>query len=286
MTDWVPVTIPGGFEHDGNWRRGLWLRSWCGREEMLVFEQAGLPTPAACATALLSRCVSWDGRHPAGREFARHLSVGDREALMLQLHAVSAGNRLDCLIECSACGQAMDLELGVKDLLSPPGGHDGCEHRVTSRLNGRCYQIVFRLPNGEDIEEGSALVARNEDEARRRLFQRCVTSVTRDDGVQEPGLPAELWEFLSNTMAQRDPQAESVLNAVCVSCGAPVRAVFDAAHYVLEEVKRGGKVLPGEVYTLARVFHWSEADILRMSTRRRRRYLEFIHEGSAGGAGA
>ncbi|HEX8984404.1 MAG TPA: hypothetical protein VF767_03195 [Bryobacteraceae bacterium] len=279
----VPATIPGGFESAGAWRRELYLRPWSGREEMLFFEQPGFVLPAARATELLARCVSVDGRQPAGREFARRLTVGDRESLLLQLHGLSIGDGLPCMLVCSGCRQPMDLELHATELLSPPGAYEGWEHHAAFDAEGRQYRLVFRLPNGGDQEAGASLVARSEEEAIRAVLRRCIASVTRDDGVPQEEIPSGLAGRLSQMMADLDPQAELLLDCDCVHCGAPIRSLFDAAHYVLQEMNRGAQALLRDVYALAGAFHWREAEIVAMSTRRRRSYLALIGGVAVGG---
>ncbi|HVX67234.1 MAG TPA: hypothetical protein VHA11_11560 [Bryobacteraceae bacterium] len=283
MTGSVAVTIPGGFEHAGSWRRQLYLRPWRGRDEMALFELSGSVSPAARATELLARCVSVDDRQPAGREFVRRLTVGDREALLLQLHNLTMGDRLSCLLVCPSCGQAMDLDLRATGLLSPPTGYEGPEYQASVSAQGRSYRLVFRLPNGGDQETAAAMMARGEEEAMRALVRRCVASITRDDGAPQPEIPSELTGELSQKMAALDPQAELLLDCICAHCGETVRSLFDAAHYVLREVDRSAETLLRDIHAIARVFHWREAEILAMSTRRRKNYVALIGGAAAGG---
>jgi hypothetical protein len=283
MTGSVAVTIPGGFEHAGAWRRELQVRPWGGREEMLLFEQSAFTTPAARATELLARCISVDGRQPAGREFARRLTVGDREALLLQLHSLTMGDRLSCVLVCSACGEPMDLELRATELLSPPAAYEGSEHQAAFAAQGRRYHVVFRLPNGADQEIGASLMARSEEEALRTVLGRCVASVTQDDGTPQADIPPELTGELSQRMAALDPQAELLLDCACAHCGAQVRSLFDAAHYVLHEVTRGAEALLRDIHAIAGAFHWREAEILAMSAKRRRNYVTLLGGAAVGG---
>ncbi len=280
MTAAVPVTIPGGYLHEGTWRRELWLKPWSGRDEMSVFEHSAGALPATLCTALLGGCVSLTGRVPAGRAFVMQLTVGDREALLLHLRRMAAGDRLSCVVKCHVCAEPMDLDLRISELLLPAYAHDGWDHEAILTAAGKRYRIVFRLPNGEDQERAAAEAG--DDEAVSLILRRCVRSLAsdQDDGIDavDPALASEL----SRVMAGLDPQAELFVDCRCPSCGAPLRSLFDAAHYVLREVSLGTEALFREIHAVANHFHWREADILAMSARKRRRYVALIEQANAG----
>jgi hypothetical protein len=61
---------------------------------------------------------------------------------------------------------------------------------------------------------------------------------------------------------------------VCPSCGHVWQALLDIVDFLWKEVAAGAARLLDEVHTLARAYHWPEADILAMSSRRRQAYLE------------
>jgi len=93
----------------------------------------------------------------------------------------------------------------------------------------------------------------------------------------EPPLPTlALAEALSEPLSALDPQAEITIDAICPSCDEPVSALVDAAGILLAELTDGDDRLLREVDALARTYHWSEAEILGLDVRRRRRYLELL----------
>jgi hypothetical protein len=249
---------------------------------MLLFDHAGSTTPATRATALIARCASIDGREPVGREFARRLTVGDRESLLLQLLGLTIGNRLAAVLTCTDCGERMDLELNVGEMLSAPGDHEGWEHRATLDVDGGRYGVVFRLPNGGDQETGAALLAGGEERAVDVILRRCIRSLTGEDGTAQEEIPTAVAVGLSRRMAELDPQAELWIDTRCVGCGAAVRSLFDAAWFVLREAARGAESLFHEVHALAGAYHWREAEILAMSARRRHKYLDVLSGGARG----
>lgn len=280
----VEVAVPGGFDDDGRWCRTVRLRPWCGQDEAALVEDLAGATPAARATQLLARCLAPHGApSPVDVALARSLSLGDREALLLHLHRITLGERLSCLLACPSCGARLDLDLHIADLLVPPYGYEKSEHEAELRAEGGTVRVRFRLPNGGD-QEAAANVLNDEGEAAavRFLLERCVRSIESEGGGRLSDVPLALAPHLSEVMARRDPQAEIELDAVCPDCGQSFAAPLDAARYVQEEMAQGADALYREVHALASQYHWSEAEILAMTGRQRRRYLTLIAEDRTG----
>ena len=87
-------------------------------------------------------------------------------------------------------------------------------------------------------------------------------------------------------MAERDPQAETILELVCPECETAFTAPFDAADYLHRELRDHGRAVYREVHQLALAYHWSETEILAMTRQRRRLYLGLLAETAVVGAGS
>lgn len=278
----IEVTLPGGFERDGAWRRSVWLRPWCGRDEAFFAEDAAASSPAVPAartTALLARCLALDpDATPAPPDLVRALNAGDREALLLHLRRLTLGERLSSVLACPECGERMDLDLRIGDLLLPPSGHEGSFHDATVSADGEVFHVRFRLPTGGDLEDAAALARRDAEAAAREVLRRCVDEITTGDGAPVDGLPEAVARQLPRLMAERDPQAELRLDMECPACGATFATIFDTAQYLHQEIVQGSDQLYREVHQLALHYHWSEPEILALSARQRRRYLGLLAE--------
>ena len=79
--------------------------------------------------------------------------------------------------------------------------------------------------------------------------------------------------------ATRSP--EIVLSSHCTDCGAPIAGRVDPLELLLAEMARHGGVL-AEFDTIARAYHWSEAELLALPAFRRRRYLRLLAEAEFG----
>ncbi len=254
------------------------VRALTGEDEIALDSLEDL-SAAAKVTALLTRCMDRvGGIQPVGPELAASFTVGDREALVLHLRRLTLGDRVPCLIRCPECQEALDLDLRVSDLLVSPVQASPLEHEVSITSMGVSYRVRFRLPTGADQEEAARIARHAGAEAgARRILERCVAEV-REDGRVLDALPTGLEQALSRAMAERDPQAELMLNPTCPACGANFSTLLDAASFFFEEIRAHVRSLFREVHLLARHYHWSESDILAMTPARRRTYLSLIAE--------
>ena len=263
------VTLPHGVWIEGERHQAAELRGPTGADEAFLLE-LDEASPAARTTALLARCLVRLGPlATVPEEIARSLVLGDREALLLHVHRLVGGGRLQCVLSCpgEACGDPLDVELAVDDLLLPPYGHASEVHEAT------CGDEVvrFRLPTGADLEAAVPL-AYDLQAAARLVLQRCV--------LGPAPLTDELADELAARLAELDPQAELRLAVECPACGLEFSALLDAADYLFRELGWQRESLFREVHLLALGYHWSEADILALPAPKRRLYLELLAEAS------
>lgn len=284
----VRVAIPGGVWGDGEQRtdgplRELALRPVSGEDEAFLLDSAEHAAPSARATALLARCLADADAAPAdvGR-IARALTVGDREALLLQLRRLTIGETFDCVLPCPACGERMELELEVRDLLVPAYGDVRRTYELSTEAEGVRYDVSFRLPTAADLDDVAPTARDDPARGADALLARCLCAATREgEPVRVDALTPAVCAAIAKEMAQRDPQAEIELELACPECGTAFAVVFDTAAFFMQELDERAARLMREVHTLALHYHWSERDILRMPRRRRARYLELVSESAS-----
>src|SRR5712691_11694415 len=169
--------------------------------EFLDWDARRVP-PARRVTSVLAKCSN------LAEPEAASLTVGEREALLLQLRRATFGERMACLLECPRpeCREKMDLSITVADLLARQEGEVSGIHEAS--FDG--YLVRFRLPNGADQEAVAALAQTDDSQAVQALLRRCVLEVARD-GESPDAIPPAIVDRISDAMAALDPQAEIVL---------------------------------------------------------------------------
>lgn len=206
------------------------------------------------------------------RQELSHLSIGQRDALLLLLRSQTLGEAMESFATCPSCGEPLEFTLNVTDLrlvepsLLPPPAY---EFAIAD------YALTVTLPNSQDLAAvvGCADLAT----AQATLAQRCVQQASRDGVTIAPHtLPDAVWQQLSQQMAECDPQAELLLDLTCPACESSWQVLFDIVAFFWTELGVQAKRLLREVHTLARSCGWREADILAMSSTRRQFYLDLV----------
>ena len=216
------------------------------------------------------------------------LPIGQRDARLLRLRSQTFGSRLEATARCPVCGEALAYGLAVEELVGDGSNACGDASR-TATLSHRgeggegereyewrqgSYRVSFRLVTSADF---LAIGGQSEEGARAVLLQRCLRAVWKGEAAIAPeDLPDEVVQGVGEQMAQRDPQAEIVLNLSCLNCEHQWTVLFDIVSFFWREIATAAQRLLQEVHVLASTYSWRESEILAMSPLRRQAYLNQI----------
>jgi hypothetical protein len=198
-------------------------------------------------------------------------TVGRRDAALLELRARTFGERLACLATCAGCGEQLEMDFSVTDILlsTPP-----LAPPELTLVSG-AERVTFRLPTAADVaalgRSGNGLPP------ERALLRRCVIAAYRgEEPISADELSDALVAAVGERMLAADPQAEVHLDLTCPACGARWRALFDIVGFFWREIEAWAVRTLREVHALATAYGWSEREILALSPWRRRFYLELV----------
>jgi hypothetical protein len=278
----ITVTLPRGWWHRGTCYQEAQLRPLTGSDLSFLGEVGETFSPAQRTTALISRGLTRLGPFESiTTEQVQRLTVGDCEALLLHLHSLTFGERMQCVLACPSrnCGEKIELELQASDLLLPDYPAPQSTHQLALREDEKVYCITARVPNIGDLETVTPLARSDLHAATTLLVSRCVEEITvaESDGPVAC-LPEALIEQLSTAFAELDPQSEITLNLTCPNCEHNFTALLDTTTFLYEKLKSHVNTLYQETHLLAFHYHWSEAEIMNMGVNKRRRYLELLEE--------
>ena len=205
--------------------------------------------------------LSWD--HLAS------LTIGQRNDRLLALREATLGPMLSAHARCRHCGETLEFQFAAASIRQPE------PDTTVFSLEVDGYSLRCRLPTSLDL--AAVPVLSDVIGARRLLFERCVLEARHADAVvAADGLPDSLLPDLAEAMGDRDPGAETRFLLSCFNCGQDTSVFFDIVSYFWTEIDAYAKRLIAEVDTLARTYAWREADILAMSSDRRKLYLDLI----------
>lgn len=208
-------------------------------------------------------------------ETLAEFSVGRRNDLLLALHQLTFGSRLEGFAECPQCGERLEFALDIADLRADATADAAAQERAPTSLVADDVEIVFRLPNSHDL----AAMAACDDvpAARDRLVHRCIVQARRGkDEIAPQALPAEAAAALAERLTGCDPLAEIRLELCCPACEHRWPLTLDPVTFLWARVTEHATHLLHEVHTLAWAYGWQEADILAMSGRRRQTYMDMV----------
>jgi hypothetical protein len=230
-----------------------------------AWEQAQGHGPTVRALALLAAAGP-----PAAWEELSALPLGERDRRLLELREGMLGSRLEAVARCPGCGEPLDVELDTRELRAGAG-----TGAVEGELSQEGLELRFRLLNSLDLL--AAERCGGIEEARRRLAERCLLAARREGApVAAADLAEEDVAALAEALAAADPGAELLLELRCPACGSDWWEILDVASFVWVEMEVQVRQLLREVHALARAYGWREADVLALSPRRRRLYLEMV----------
>jgi hypothetical protein len=227
---------------------------------LAVWESAVSAGADARALALLE---------PMERMEAAALPLGSRDALLLGLYSELRGPHVEALATCPECVTTLEISLLISDLVEgyplAPAAHG--LHDVD--LGG--VVVRARCPTTADLD--AILSETTIAAARAALVDRCVESVLRADGDGRALDDAEL-ERLGSHLEVVDPLVDVRLDVCCSACNYSWSALLDVPELTWAQVAGAARRLLREVDALAERYGWSEAEIIGLSERRRRAYLD------------
>jgi len=206
------------------------------------------------------------------REELANLSIGRRDAELLELYELLFGPALDAFAECPECGERLEYSFTRHDLAvqaEPRPSPDGLEATQGEIL------LRLRLPNSQDLSAVGSTA--HFSLARRTLAERCVVEASRGTlAVSVETLSDEVLELVASRLAEADPGADIQIDLICSSCSHRWQVAFDVECFLWAKVNSLVKRLLREVHVLARAYGWTEREVLALSSARRQFYLEMV----------
>jgi hypothetical protein len=204
------------------------------------------------------------------------LSMGQRDELLIRLREMTFGPMFFGLTTCPGCNDHLEMSfLGSE--IAPPENVSEKYPIENLKLDVSGYEMIFRVPNSLDII--SIYDVKDLSEARRLLLDLCIKSV-KYGSVEIPTsqIPAEVLDSVVHSMGKTDPQGDIQISLSCGSCGHQWQMIFDILHFFWAEIDAFAHRIIHDVHGLASAYGWSESEILNMSPRRRKIYLDLVGE--------
>jgi len=202
------------------------------------------------------------------------LSIGERDARLLQLREWMFGPHLLNTATCPHCTAHVEWENEIADLYV-----DSSDLSTADELSLQAgkYNLRFRLPNSTDI---AAVLADSKDDSKAdNLLKRCiVTAECSGKAYNKNRLPKRTLNALSHHIETLDSQAEIRIDLTCPECSHHWEILFDIANFLWSEINSWAERTLSTVHRLAGAYGWSEQEILKLSPVRRQLYLGMVNQ--------
>lgn len=241
-------------------------------DDIIRFWEAG-PRQDSAERAVAMLAAAFPDR---SREDLLHLSLGQRNARLLDVRQRFFGPEIQGFAECQSCCERLEFTLSSDDIRD---GGPVENSNAEFDLEAEGYVLRFRLLDTHDLRAVAAAVDVDVDvdAARKLLVERCLLQVRRGDEMMAiVELPERVIKQLAARLAECDPQADVLIDLACPACEFRWQIPFDIASFFYSEISIQAQRLMREVHMLARAYAWHEADILALSGRRRQYYLELL----------
>ncbi len=286
------VVLPGGVFLDGNFYQEVKLHPPAGKEMELLANASSPCSLASVVTTLLTHCIHRIGPITnINTRVVRSLLTGDRDYLILKLRQMTFGNKVEATLVCPNpdCGQKVDINFQISNIPIKPGKISSLVFTVKlpkqaafkDNNGNKHYRVEFRLPNGADQEELALLVEKDETEAVNKLLARCIGKIGKITEINQSlveKLASPAREKIESAMEELAPQVEQDMETTCRECNHVFSFPFNISKFFLDEMKINLDQLYLEVHFLAFYYKWSESEILSMTNKKRRKYLELLGE--------
>jgi hypothetical protein len=211
-------------------------------------------------------------------EVSGSLTVGDRDAVLLDFFERLFGDVASALAQCPGCREELEFDIRLDDIrIAAPV--DRPDH---FKLAWSGCEITYRLPQARDLAAlGAELGGDTLAPAARSLARRCVLAIDAADGTAlAPSLLGDaagaLEEQIAAAVVDADPQAVVSLSFDCPSCARSWQSPFDIVEFLWGRIEVMARNLLRTVHLLAAHYGWGEREILSMSPRRQRHYLGLL----------
>jgi hypothetical protein len=196
------------------------------------------------------------------------MCLGRRDELLLQARERTFGAGIEAVTACPICGYDLEFRTERRSLISETALYPAKQQAIA--IDGTVFSL--RSPNSRDA--AAAAVCDDVESATQAIVDRCTAAVSEPhQRLILAGLPERTVFDVQQAFASLDPQSEILFALHCPGCGHEWQALFDIASFFWAEIRSQARRLLQEVDALARTYGWREADILRMSEKRRSLYL-------------
>lgn len=241
-----------------------WRAMPFGSDRAHVDVDFNVPPPYA-VTSVLAACLRGPGDARLAEQQAWGWSVASRLQGLLAVARATHPADLDISTRCQRCHETLSFSLPLENFVHAP-----VSSPLTCEPEGR-EAFEVRLPTGKDQQRWLESAGANPITMAQELVMNESVLAAWDD---------DLFAALELKLEQADPYTALNLESECPHCAAAVSQPLNLEGALLQRLQSALTERLRDVHRLARVYHWSEAEILALPSGRRDFYLACVSRES------
>lgn len=197
--------------------------------------------------------------------------IGRRDSALLELRESLFGKQLAGVTKCPNCKADVEIAFDTEAIRTNYAtGAPFNFQRIG--LDGTVYQLKLCPISSRALLES--------DVNREQLLKRCIIALSHSDDEGDSQLPIEIpvdvIQACDRALAECDPQSDIQLELICANCEHSWNSPFDIATYLWQEIGAWAGRTLREIHAIASVYGWTEREILNLTPKRRRSYLQMV----------
>lgn len=256
----------------------FYARPFLNRQEDLDLDFSRLPRPVLI-TRLLADCIAQDDGTRFTEDEIWQWSLKKRLQALLAIVVATSGRYLLINDSCGheECHETMEIDVDLSAF------QDNWEIDTFPSRPRPDSLLQIRLPRGIDqlqwLDKGQVSV--DNDHWFAEMATDLVTSINGQKPEHDWRVPLDWIEKIGADLEDNDALMSLQLSTICPFCRQACVIAIDLEDRLLAVLGAMQKQMFLHIHSLASSYHWSEMEIMALSSRRRNYYLQQIEEGLA-----
>lgn len=270
MSKNLRITLPGGILHNDKLEKEVVLKPITGRLEQAILEQPEyIENVPGYVSNVLVNTISSIGELESGYDLVSELCVVDRQYIMQKLCQIIGDDQFWMNVNCDHCNEVFDVSIMLSQL---PVNTAGDDYPYAHVHIGR-YVMTVRMPNGSDQEK-----IRDYDStiALKELLKLIVVEIVPEPANGVISYIDELSEedinLIDDALDASSPGICTEVMTCCPECKQDQSVYLDP----YKAMNTNNLSLVQQIHNIAFYYHWSESEILGLTSDKRKKYIKLI----------
>jgi len=217
-----------------------------GIEEEILTDNHLVRNGGKLITALLFSVIEEiDGEIPS-KEDIRNLTIGDRDAILLELRKISLGAEMVSKFQCPSCKAMIEIVEDLNEIKTKEvegGTKESMEIELTDGYKdkeGKVHKIaVVKYPTGATQEKSAAIMRQNMGRGNTAMLTECVKEIGKINSITGDiikNLTKRDRDILLTKISKNAPGPKFTIEVTCYECGHTFETELDLSNFFVSNL--------------------------------------------------